>query len=104
MAEYNIEKKAPDLKDALDYLVHNRLTEELYDNEESIKDFSYRIRSMFNQMCKNNDGSINRDNEDAIRNLMTQAAQLNEMHDKKYREELENVENNYVNSSESKDY
>jgi hypothetical protein len=43
MAEYNIERKPHDLKDALDFLVHNRLTQDLHEDEECIKEYARRI-------------------------------------------------------------
>ncbi len=87
MTEYNIERKPADLKDALDFLVHRRLTQELNDSNESINEHSYRIIQMFNDLCKNDDGSINKNNQDAIREIMKNASQLNEYHDSRYRNE-----------------
>ena len=84
MAEYNIQKREPDLKDFLDILVHNELNEELrWDN---IDDFAKEINNKVNIFIKNDDGSINKDRCDVIREVFAQASKLNNFYDSQYRE------------------
>ena len=84
MAEYNIQKREPDLKDFLDMLVHHELNEELrWDN---INEFSKEINEKVNIFIKNDDGSINKDKCDVIRELFAQASKLNNFYDSQYRE------------------
>ena len=85
MAEYNIQKREPDLKDFLDILVHNELNEELrWDN---IDDFAKKINNKVNIFIKNDDGSINKDKCDVIRELFAQASKLNNYYDSQYSEQ-----------------
>ena len=85
MAEYNIQKRDPDLKGFLDILVHNELNEELrWDN---IDDFAKKINNKVNIFIKNDDGSINKDKCDVIRQLFAQASLLNNRYDSQYCEQ-----------------
>ena len=85
MSEYNIQKREPDLKDFLDMLVNYELNEELrWDN---IDDFSKEINNKVNIFIKNDDGSINKDKCDIIRELFAQVSKLNNFYDSQYREQ-----------------
>ena len=82
MAEYNIQKREPDLKDFLDMLVHHELNEELrWDN---IEEFSKEINNKVNIFIKNDDGIINKDKCDIIRELFSQASKLSNHYDSQY--------------------
>ena len=66
-------------------LVHHELNEELrWDN---IDDFSKEINNKVNIFIKNDDGSINKDKCDIIRELFAQANKLNNFYDSQYCEQ-----------------
>jgi hypothetical protein len=85
MAEYNIQKIEPDLKNFLDILVRKELTGEL--RHENYEDVARSINNEINIYIRNDDGSINEKKNDVIRELFAQASKLNNYHDSRYRDE-----------------
>jgi hypothetical protein len=82
MCEYNIQKIEPDLKSFLDILVRKELTGEL--NLNNIDIVAREINNDINQFIKNDDGTINKDKNDVIRELFAQTSKINNYYDSKY--------------------